>query len=86
MDWIPGIGLSTEQQVSVELIGIAATVLAAFAAVGAIVQAGRQSRKALDTVARERRLDFELEMLKELAEFVLLTHKVGHAPEQAQLR
>ena len=65
-NWVPGIKLTGAEATSVEVLGIAATVAAAGLAAYAIRQSGKQGREALDAIRRERRLDFELDALKEL--------------------
>lgn len=53
-----------------EVIGIAATVVAALLAAGAIWQAGRMRRDAIALAAKERRNDYELTTLRELVDLM----------------
>jgi hypothetical protein len=70
MDWLPGVTLTGSQRTFVQLVGIAATVAAAWFAYWSIHKSGKQAKRAADALVRERRLDFELDLLKELAEIL----------------
>jgi hypothetical protein len=70
MDWLPGITLTNPQRNLVELVGIAATVAAAWFAFWSIRKSGKQAKRAAGDLVRERRLDFELDLLTELAELL----------------
>ena len=83
MDWLPGVTLTGPQRTFVQLVGIAATVAAAWFAYWSIRKSGKQAKRAADALVRERRLDFELDLLKELAE--VLTWPQGRPEQHEQL-
>jgi hypothetical protein len=83
VDWLPGITLTDPQRNLVELVGTAVT---AVVALWAIFQAYRQGRLAMKAIKSERRLDFELDLLKELAELLRGSTFVVTVQEKVDLR
>jgi hypothetical protein len=81
---IPELHLSAGQLAMLDVIGIVATVLAALLALGAVIQSGRQARKASEALRKERRLDFELDALRDLADELSHSSTVGGMGEQAK--
>jgi hypothetical protein len=86
VDWLPGVTLTSPQRNLVELVGIAATVAAAWFAYWSIRKSGKRAKHAADALVRERRLDFELDLLKELAELLTGFRPLGTVQERVELR
>lgn len=80
---IPGLDLSESQLATLEVIGIAGTLLAALLAAVAITQASRQAARAHDALRRERVFDLEIDLILKLIEQSLA--RVGRAAGRARL-
>ena len=68
-----------------DVLGILATVAAAGLAAFALIQTRRESRRAGEALIRERRIDFELGLLKEMTETLMRGQIAAVLPQLALL-
>lgn len=80
MDWITGLG---EGMSPLDVVSAVGTVIAAGLAAWALLQSGKASERALNLLRDERRLDFDLGLLMELAD--LHAQTVGTPAHRPQI-
>jgi hypothetical protein len=68
---VPSLDLTTGQLAFLEVLGIIGTVAAALFAAWSIFQASRQAKRSAEALRKERRLDFELDALRDLADVLV---------------
>lgn len=77
MGWMPGVSLDSQQLALLNAVGIMATALAALLAAGAVIQSGRQARRAENAMIRERRLRHELDVLRDLGSAITIVRAIA---------